>query len=81
MFWENFANFRKIFDITKVDKKPMIANPRNFPHKFEKRNTQTNDEKRERRNDSRRVARVKKTRVLRSNANGEETVVACGGNA
>jgi hypothetical protein len=55
MFWEKFANFRKIFEITKLEKQPMIAHPRNFPHKFEKRNTQTNDAKRERRNDSRRV--------------------------
>jgi hypothetical protein len=81
MFWGKFANFRKIFDITKLEKQPMIANPRNFPHKFEKRNTRTNDAKRERRNDSRRVPGGEKTRVLRSNANGEETVVACGGNA
>jgi hypothetical protein len=47
MFWEKFANFRKICDITKLEKKPMIANPRNFPHKFEKRNTQKNDAKRD----------------------------------
>ncbi len=61
MFWKKFANFRKIFDITKLEKKTTIANPRNFPRKFEKINTQTNDAKRERRNDSRRVARGRKS--------------------
>jgi hypothetical protein len=58
---EKIRHFRKIFDITKLEKKTMIANPGNFPHKFEKINTPTNDAKRERRNDSRRVARGRKS--------------------
>jgi hypothetical protein len=74
MFWEKFANFHKIFDITKLEKQPMIANPSNFPHKFGKSKRTTQSANGE-------MTAVVWPRVLRSTGNGEVTVVACGGNA